>query len=184
MKFWEALVTQSPPCSIPGYDDPPKELKAWVRDYYCKNQGGSSMLRHLAVIKFDRPAVESPTSETHETPRRSKILEERKMLDKLTAQLYFTRWLLETAKFEMSELEAIGFDMSVVTTNVNRFLQRIVETYRKNEAILTEKLLLTKEDKQLVTKSKIIALAEVFALCNYLHENDEASQLDSILNSL
>ena len=45
-------------------------------------------------------------------------------------------------------------------------------------------MLLTKEDKQLVTKSKMIALTEVFALCNYLVEADQTELLADMTKDL
>jgi hypothetical protein len=72
----------------------------------------------------------------------------------------------------VEELAQVGFELGVVGKNINRFLSAIVTTFRKNEDKLNTKLLLTKEDKQLVTKSKIIALTEVYALSNLLYEVD------------
>ena len=106
------------------------------------------------------------------TLRKSKLIEQQKNFDLLSAQLEFMHWLLTKGQFSLSELLKLNFKSSVIAKNINSFMTSVVQkTFLKNKEIICQKVMVSKEDRELLTRSQINVMIHVFELMNYQIEN-------------
>lgn len=67
----------------------------------------------------------------------------------------------------MHELAKLYFRADIVAVNVRNFLVNIVKkSFTENKQLICERVIVSKEDKEAVTKSKINVLTEYFGLLN------------------
>ena len=113
--------------------------------------------------------------------RKGRLLESQKQFDQLAAQLEFLHWVVGVAKFNFNDLvPKLRIDLAVVAANVaSLFRQVIAPTYKKivSSANPIQKMLLCKEEKEQLIKSKIRVLTQLFVLANSL----KSSNLDTLV---
>ena len=81
-------------------------------------------------------------------------------------------WLLTKGQFSLSELLKLNFKSSVIAKNINSFMTSVVQkTFLKNKEIICQKVMVSKEDRELLTRSQINVMIHVFELMNYQIEN-------------
>jgi hypothetical protein len=86
-------------------------------------------------------------------------------------------WLLTKGKFNLEELQKLNFKASVIACNINSFMTKVVKkTFLKNRELICQKVMISKEDRELLTKSQINVLISVFELMNYQLENSGSDQ--------
>lgn len=105
----------------------------------------------------------------------------KKCFDQFAAQLEFVHWLLKVAKFNFAELQSgLRIDIVIVAMNLRALFENVIwPIFNKISAAAQNaktfsltKLLVCKEDKEQLTKSKIRMLTKLFTLINFL---DDAS---------
>ena len=69
----------------------------------------------------------------------------------------------------MSELQALEFKSSIISSNINSFLKHVLQkSFLKNKSKIFEEVLLMKEDKEVLTKSQIQMMVQMYQLLNLL----------------
>jgi len=164
----------------------PNDLKLWIRNYYCKQRQKLSILMQIQKLEFGRPRTEeadsqnpSPKDELHrqDVVRKNKLYQQRKSYDQLTAQLEFMNWLLTRAKFSLQELTRLHFKAETIALNMRKFLLNVLKkSFTTNQQLICQRVIVCKEDKETVTKSKINVLIEYFGLLNM--------SLESLINNV
>ena len=76
-------------------------------------------------------------------------------------------WLLTKGKFNLAELHKLKFRSMTIAKNVNSFLKHIIKkSFDKNKSLICSQVLICKEDRELLTKSQIVVLIQIFSLLN------------------
>jgi type II secretory pathway component PulF len=61
----------------------------------------------------------------------------------------------------------LQFKSSAISKNVNSFLKNVVQkTFGKKQALICHQVIICKEDRELLTKSQIVVLTQIFNLLN------------------
>lgn len=76
-------------------------------------------------------------------------------------------WLLTKSKFTLQELSKLHFRAETIANNMRNFLIHVMKkSFTVNQTRICERVIVCKEDKETVTKSKINVLIEYFSLLN------------------
>ena len=90
--------------------------------------------------------------------------------------MQFVSWLIKTAGFYLEELrDSLKIDLRIVSGNIQEFLRHLVKPKYASmvkSANPLRKMLLCKEDKEQLIKSKIRVLTQLFVMVNAFSDDD------------
>ena len=76
-------------------------------------------------------------------------------------------WLLTKGTFSLAELHKLQFRSKQIAENINSFLRNVIQkSFDKRKQLICDQVLVSKEDRELVTKSEIVVLVKLFKLLN------------------
>jgi hypothetical protein len=76
-------------------------------------------------------------------------------------------WLLTRGTFSLAELHELKFRSNKIAENINSFLRNVIQkSFDKRKILICAQVLVSKEDREQVTKSEIVVLIKLFNLLN------------------
>ncbi|CDW71353.1 dna-dependent protein kinase catalytic subunit [Stylonychia lemnae] len=177
MKLWEAIVRCIPPTNIENMPDNPVK---WIFSYYLQRRGEKAIFKRFAKISFIEQNYDDQNDQLNhrlrsEAVRKTMLSEKQKTIEMLTAQIECFNFLLSRKIASFSDIKSKLVDINVWMGNLYSFLaDHIVIKFVKNERKSLDKLLICKEDKEILTKSRMVLITQFL---RYLDQLDEESLL-------